>query len=430
MRIGTSSLTLDLRFSPRPIILLAVVLVLGMPPLVHADVVTDWNTIATTVGPLALPAILPQSRVYAMTQAAVHNALNAIDRRYQPYAFTPIAASNASPEAAVATAAHDVLRAQFPSQQAAIDAAYQASLASFPDNGNAKALGIAVGQAAAAAILAIRSNDGSASANVPYTQPPGPGIWEPTPPGYLPPAFPGWGNVTPFGLNHGEQFRPDPPEYFDLTSEAYSRDYQEVKDIGSINSTTRTPEQSDIARFWYEGSPLGWNRIARAVAAQRAFGLWENARLFALLNLAMADGYIAGWNVKYFYNFWRPVTAIRKGDTDGNPSTVADPGWSSFLITPAIPDYPSGHSILGGAASEVLSRFLGTDFVSFTTTSGPPFPGFTRSFTSFSQAALENANSRLFAGIHFRTANMDGVRLGEKIGKFIFQHSLRPVKVN
>ena len=133
----------------------------------------------------------------------------------------------------------------------------------------------------------------------------------------------------------------------------------------------------------------------------------------------MADGYIAGWNVKYFYNFWRPVTAIRKGDTDGNPSTVADPGWSSFLITPAIPDYPSGHSILGGAASEVLSRFFGTDFVSFTTTSGPPFPGFTRSFTSFSQAALENANSRLFAGIHFRTANMD-----------IFQHSLRPVKVN
>src|SRR5437870_4597178 len=225
MRIGTSSLTLDLRFTLRQIILLAVVLVFGMPPLLHADIVTEWNTIATTVGPLALPAILPQSRVYAMTQAAVHNALNAIDRRYQPYAFTPIAASNASPEAAVATAVHDVLRAQFPSQQAAIDAAYQASLASFPDNGNAKALGIAVGQAAAAAILAIRSNDGSASANVPYTQPPGPGIWEPTPPGYLPPAFPGWGNVTPFGLNHGEQFRPDPPEYFDLTSEAYSRDY-------------------------------------------------------------------------------------------------------------------------------------------------------------------------------------------------------------
>jgi hypothetical protein len=309
-------------------ILLAGFLILAWTNVLGADVVTDWNNVATTVGPLSGLGAVPQSRVYAITQAAVHDALNAIHRRYEPYAYGATATSNASPEAAVSAAAHDVLQALFPTQQSAIDAAYHAVLASIP-SGNAKDFGIAVGQAAAAAVLALRSNDGSASANIPYTQPPGPGVWEPTPPGFLPAAFPGWGNVTTFGLNHGEQFRPEPPEFFVLTSEAYTRDYQEVQDIGSINSITRTPEQSDIARFWYEGSPTGWNRIARVVAAQKGFNLWENARLFALVNFAMADGFIAGWNAKYFYNFWRPVTAIQKGDTDGNPSTERDPGWSS-----------------------------------------------------------------------------------------------------
>ncbi len=412
------------RNSGHVMILLAASFLLSATNALSADVVTDWNNVATTVGS---PAGVPQSRAYAMAQAAVHDALNAIDRRYEPYAYEATAPPNASPEAAVSAAAHDVLRALFPSQQLAIDAAYQAALASIP-SGNAKDFGVAVGQAAAAAVLALRSNDGSATANIPYTQPPGPGVWEPTPPGFLPAAFPGWGNVTTFGLNHGEQFRPDPPEFFVLTSEAYTREYQEVKDIGNINSITRTPEQSDIARFWYEGSPPGWNRIARVVAAQKGFNLWENARLFALVNFAMADGLIAGFNAKYFYNFWRPVTAIQKGDADGNPSTVADPGWSSFLITPQIPDYPSTHSVLGAAAAEVLSRFVGTDLVSFTTTSGAPFAGITRSFTSFSQAALENANSRVLAGIHFRSATTDGVRQGENIGKFIFKHSLKPVK--
>jgi PAP2 superfamily len=212
-----------------------------------------------------------------------------------------------------------------------------------------------------------------------------------------------------------------------LTSEEFARDYNEVKSIGDANSTTRTAEQSEIARFWYEGSPVGWNRIARVVSTQSALGLWEKARLFALLNLALADGYIASFNTKYAYNFWRPVTAIRAGDTDGNPDTRADPAWTSYLVTPPMPDYTSAHSVEGAAAAEVLASFLGTDYVSFTTTSGAPFPDITRSFTSFSQAARENADSRVYAGIHWRTACTDGLSQGEKIGKFAFKHFLKPV---
>lgn len=196
----------------------------------------------------------------------------------------------------------------------------------------------------------------------------------------------------------------------------------------AINSTSRTAEQSEIAKFWYEGSPNGWNRIARNVSAHQGLGLWENARLFGLINFAMADGFIAGFDAKYFYNFWRPVSAIRAGETDGNDHTLADPAWSSFLVTPPVPDYPSTHSVLGGAAADVLARFFEDAEISFTTTSGNPFPGITRSFLSFSQAAQENVDSRVYAGIHYRSACRDGVRQGSKVGRFAFKHFLKPVK--
>jgi VCPO second helical-bundle domain len=195
-----------------------------------------------------------------------------------------------------------------------------------------------------------------------------------------------------------------------------------------VNSLSRTAEQSQIAQFWYEASAQGWNRITRIVSAQENLDLWENARLFGLMNFALADGYIANFDAKYVYNFWRPVTAIQAGDTDGNDDTVADPGWTSFLVTPNIPDYPSAHSTVGAAAAMVLARFFGDDQVPFTTTSGAPFPGITRSFESFSNAAEENADSRLFAGIHFRTACTDGVQQGKKVGRFVFNHFLKPVK--
>ncbi len=213
-----------------------------------------------------------------------------------------------------------------------------------------------------------------------------------------------------------------------MPSEEYARDYNEVERIGAQFSAVRTPEQSEIARFWYEGSPFGWNRIARTVAEGRVLDLWDQARLFALVNFAMADGFIAGWNTRYFYNFWRPVTAIRAGDTDSNPATIADPQWNTFLNTPPIPDYPSTHSVLGAAAAEVLARYFDDDTIAFMVTSGAPFGGITRPFTSFSAAARENGNSRVYAGIDFRTAVRDGLWLGGKIGSFTFRRSLRPLK--
>jgi vanadium-dependent haloperoxidase-like protein len=393
----------------------------------RADVVTDWNVIATTNAPAAGKNAIQQSRIYAMTHAAIHDALNAIDRRYKPYALDMHGNPAASPAAAVAAAAHDVLLNELPTRQSALDAAYIVSLSAIPD-GAAKTDGIAIGQLAASAIIALRSSDGS-SAIVPYTPGIGPGAWQPTPPAFLPALLPGWGSVTPFTLRSGSQFRPDPPRLFDLTSRQYTRDFNEVKSIGDVNSSSRTAEQSQIAMFWYESSPNGWNRIARNVPAQQGLDLWQNARLFGLINFAMADGFIAGFDAKYLYNFWRPVTAIRAGDTDGNDQTLVDPTWSSFLVAPNIPDYPSTHSVLGAAAAEVLARFFDTDDdeIAFTTTSGNPFPGITRSFTNFSQAAQENADSRVYAGIHFRRTCTDGLKQGTKVGRFAFKHYLKPV---
>jgi hypothetical protein len=232
--------------------------------------------------------------------------------------------------------------------------------------------------------------------------------------------------VTPFTLLSGGQFRPAGPPL--LESEAYARDFNEVKSLGGKSSAVRIPEQTQIARFWYEGSAQGWNRIARGVAAAKNLDQWEHARLLALVNMAMADGFIAGWHTRYHYNFWRPVTAIRFADTDGNPATEPDPNWESFLNTPPVSDYPSTHSVLGGAAAAVLAAVFGTDQIAFTTTSGAPFAGITRSFTSFSQAAQENADSRVYAGIHFRTACRDGVALGQKIGRRVARMCLLPTE--
>jgi hypothetical protein len=397
--------------------------------------VIHWNAHLLSVLASSGQNNVIQTRSLAMAHAAIHDALNAIEQRYEPYAVSWRAASWASPEAAIAAAAHGVLLGVIPSfgsptQQAAATAAannaYAAAIAEVAD-GPARIEGIAVGEAAATAILVIRARDGALFANTPYVPSTGPGFWQPTPnPNPPDPAsgaagldaalLPGWGAVTPFTLRRGDQFRPDGPPA--LPSRKYARDYDEVQRFGERLSATRTTEQSEIARFWYEGSQVAWNRIARVVAEPRVFDVWEQARLFALLNFAMADGFIAGWNARYTYDFWRPVTAIREGDADNNDHTVGDPLWETFLNTPAIPDYPSTHSVLGGAAAEVLVRFFHDDAIPFTTTSGPPFTGITRVYTSVLEAAGENADSRVYAGIHFRTATRDGVKLGQKIGAF------------
>lgn len=297
-----------------------------------------------------------------------------------------------------------------------------------PD-GPPKNKGLAIGKSVAAAILAARKADGSTAPSQ-YTPETAPGKWRPhpnpvppNPPiadaalavGNWPAMLPQWGQITPFTMVAPWQSRlPGPPA---LASADYARDYDEVKRLGGKNSSARTAEQSEIARYWYEGSAQGWSRIARLVAAQRRLDRWENARLLALVNAAIADSFIAGFDTRYVYNLWRPVTAIRAADTDGNDATAADPSWEAFLNTPPIPEYPSTHSIAGGGASAVLARFFGGDQIAFSMASGPPFAGITRSFKSFSQAAQENADSRVYAGIHFRSACRDGIKLGEQIGR-------------
>jgi hypothetical protein len=412
-----------------------------------AEDVIAWNERVLNVIATGGQNNVVQTRSLAMAHAAMHDALNVIERRYEQYAVSRCSRCGvpwASPEAAIAAAAHGVLRGVIPhfgtpAQQAAAaaaaDGAYTASMATIPD-GAGKTVGISIGHTAASAILAIRSTDGALLAGDPYVPLTGPGFWQPTPnpnppdpaaggAGLDPALISGWGNVSPFTLQSSEQFRPDGPP--SRSSRKYVRDYDEVKSLGEKLSSARSAEQSETARFWYEGSQSGWNRIARVAAEPRRLDLWDQARLFALLNFAMADGFIAGWSSRYAHHFWRPVTAIREGDTDGNNDTPGDPLWESFLNTPAIPEYPSTHSVLGAAAAEVLARFFRNDAVAFTVTSGAPFAGITRSFSSFSEAAQDNADSRVYAGVHFREATRDGIRLGRRIGAFGDKHYLEPL---
>jgi hypothetical protein len=384
-----------------------------------------------------------------MMHIAIHDALNAIDRRFRPYTFDKPAAPDASPEAAVAAAARDVivpLLGQLPHELAAqscidagvasVDAAYTAALAALPD-APATAQGIAVGQAAAAAILALRVEDRAGipfqNAHCPQATPPG--QYQCTP-GFPFIAFEAWAKVTPFVLQDSAQFRPGPP--YAVTEQAYTADFNEVKALGGDGSTTpsaRTADQTEIALVWWESSPLKWNRIARTVAVTRGFTLWEHARLFGLLNMALADGYIAMGDAKNHYRFWRPVTAMQRGATDGNPDTPGDPAWTPLRPTPPNSDYPSGHSIEGGAAAEVLKQVFGTDQISFQdcsmtlpdgSTCNDPSPVL-RSYTSFSQAADENAYSRILIGFHFRKAVETGTAYGRNIGARAATLSLQPV---
>jgi hypothetical protein len=383
------------------------------PPL-SADVVTRWNKVATDATLAAAIDPIAESRILAILQIAVHDAVNALDRRYEPYLFRSMAPGTA-PEAAVASAAREVLLALVPGQRTAIEAAYTSTLASVT-NEAAKTSGVAAGLLAAMAILSERANDGSAIA-VSTTPGQRPGEWRPTGPAFLSAFRPGWGNVKPFALRTSSQFRPDPP--FDVNSPEFTSSFEEVKEIGGAASMSRTAEQSEIARYWYESSPQGWNRIARIVAEQENKNIWDNARLFALMNVALADGYIANFEAKFFYNFWRPITAITTGDTDGNLDTTGDPTWTAYLETPPVPDYPSGHSTVGAAAARALEHGFRNDFIPFSMTSGPPYAGITRQFWSFSDAAHENAASRVLAGIHFWHASRGGIRQGELIADYI-----------
>ena len=384
--------------------------------LLSADVVLEWNQVLLDT--LKADRLLPLyfAREAAIVSAAVYDAVNAIDRSYTPLFADVQASRGASIEAAAAQAAHDTLVALSPAHREALDAVLAADLAGIPP-GRAKQ-GIAVGQAVARQILAWRSTDGS-DAQVVYVPGTDPGDWQPTPPAFAAAVAPQWGQVIPFCIPGGSAFRPPPPP--DLTGAEYAAAFEEVKSLGAAGSTTRTAEQSDIARFWYGTAgtftSVGyWNQIAREVAERRGDSMVENARLFALLNVAQADSYFAVWDAKYTYDFWRPVTAIRAADADGNPATAPEAAWTSFLGTPPFPSYVSGHSGHSAAAAAVLAAYFETDDVAFTL-STDSLPGVTRSYESFSAAAQEVSDSRVFAGIHWRFDVTAGEDLGYEVGQ-------------
>ena len=378
------------------------------------NAVVHWNDIADDAfAPSQGTNPMAQSRTLAILHASIHDALNAIDRRYGAYTAGLKPAPGANPDAAVAAAAREVLVRLLPEQAGRVEAAYGRALAGVRD-GPAKTAGIATGQAAAWATLNRRQHDGADGASQPaYVPRPGAGEYQFTPPVDFA-AQPGWGRVTPFVIDPREHALDGPQP---LDGIAYARDLAYVKEIGHLTSRTRTPEQAEIARFWYEDSPLGWNRIANVVVRQRGLDAWDAARAFALVHFAMADGFIAGFGEKYKHRFWRPMTAIHAAASDGNPRTDADPAWKPLLDTPPVPDYPSTHTVLGWAAAEVLIELFG-DQQRYELTS-LTMPGVTRSYRGFSQAAEENGASRLYAGIHFRHAVRDGKRLGRGIGQVV-----------
>ena len=435
------------------VLLVSFIVAAPVPPAAArvGDAVTVWNVnagVAATAACLApLNNPLHESRIYAVMQIAVHDALNAIDRRSRPYAFDAEAPANASPDAAVAAAARDVLVsliAQLPLELhsqacidagvASVDAAYAAALAAIP-NGQAKVDGVAVGQAAAAAILASRANDGAVGPFLNFSCPldTQPGEYQCTP-GTPFIVFEVWENVVPFVLEHSSQYRPGPPTR--VTTKKYTAEFNEVKTFGGATSSARTADQTEIALYWLESSPLKWNRIARILSLSRGLDLWENARLFGLLNMALADGYVAMVDSKNRYNYWRPITAVRTADTDGNPDTTGDPTWTPLAPTPPNQDYVSGHSIEGGAAAEVLKQFFRTDHIAFADCSLTLPAGSTcndtapvlRSYRSLSQAAAENAYSRILVGFHFRESIEEGIKYGGKIGQRAVNLYLRPVQ--
>jgi VCPO second helical-bundle domain len=384
------------------------------------EVIRAWNEIARSQ---AFGNAVRFSRVLAIMHAAQHDAVNGAEPRYESYASS-LSDRKADAEAAAAAAAHRVLVSFFPANQASLDAALVESLASVPD-GPAESAGVALGQAVGQLLLDFRANDGFDVPD-PFAPMPGPGVWEPTPPAFAPMLEAQFQNVSPFSLRDRSQFLPGPPP--DLTSATYARDFGEVKGLGQDTSPLRTADQTELAHFWAEGSPIGWSRVGSIVSSRRDYDLHQTARLLALLNMAMADGFVAGWYQKRYFAFWRPVTAIRKAGTDGNPETSPDPTWLPLRPTPALPDYPSTHSLLGGAAAEILRRFTGEDHFRFCMTSTTSVPASTeRCWESFTEAELENANSRVVVGFHFRFACTTGVEVGRKVGRFAIRHSLRPL---
>ena len=423
------------KISILPILIAIALVALASPTVARADAVTDWNLIASNSIVVTAGQPPPVSVLhFAMVHGAVYDAVNAIDGGHQPYLVAPPATSGDSKDAAAATAAFRVLvgfpalPGLFPAQLSTLQPLYDASLARVPD-GDAKGQGVAVGEAAAEAMLTERANDGRFN---PFTVVEGtdPGAWRRTPPNFAGDPAAWVAHVRPFLVPNVEMLRTDGPNA--LTSAAYAEDFDEVKELGSLTSTRRTSDQTAAAIFWQDSGPAIWNRVFRALADGHGLDIVDSARLFAMANLAGADGSIGCWNDKYSWSFWRPITAIREAASDGNPATEADPTWLPLfdpsvpvsgppLVTPGFPDHPSGHGCVSGAIAYALQAFFGTDKVAFTAISNKcsPAPCPPRSFERFSHALKEIIDARVWSGIHFRTADVQGAVLGKKVVHFM-----------
>jgi membrane-associated phospholipid phosphatase len=419
---------------PRSAVCMFAILILTIgfvaPTLAAADEVTDWNQIMLQSIITAKTSPLISTRVTAIVETAVFDAVNGIERRYVSIHADLDAPRGASRRAAAVQAAYTTLVALFPSQQATLDAALQTSLAGIASGAAAEdsqsiARGIQWGKTVADDIMAWRGTDGFVPPPAPFLGGTNIGEWRPTPPDFAPGAGPQFAYMTPWVIDSPSQFRPAGPPV--LTSEAYTAVFNETKLMGAEVGSGRTADQTELALFWNGNTPAYWNRIATTISDERNLTLSDNARLFALLNIAMADAAIGCWDAKYTYVFWRPITAVTLADLDGNPATGVDTSWIPLLqtvppgITPNHPEYPSGHSTVSASAATVLAAYFG-DATPFSVDS-EKLPGVLRSFPSYSQAVLEINDARVFGGIHFRSACLTGNIVGQAVAKFVLSHA-------
>ena len=379
--------------------------------------VLDWNRVmlALVTTPGVQPTSVHPTRNFAIVHAAIYDAVNSIDRSHEPYLIEIHPRRDASETAAADAAAYRTLLGLYPSQQQTLDQTYAAELSRVPA-GPARDEGVRVGAQVARDLLAVRADDGSQAVPPPFVAGADPGAYRPTPPNFAAPAFTNWGQVTPFVLDRGDQFRPAPPPA--VTSDAYATALREVQSVGASNSTTRSADQTQLATFWNPPIQNTWNQIAETVATAHHSDLPTTARLFATLNLSFADAAIAFYDAKYAFQVWRPVAAIE---------ATADPAWLPLTgTTPADPSYPGAHSTISAAGADVLAQFYG-DAQRFTVTS-PALPGVTRSFRSFSGAAEEAGLSRIYAGVHTRLDHVAGLKLGHDVAGFVLRDALLPTR--
>jgi membrane-associated phospholipid phosphatase len=383
-----------------------------------AAIVVTWNRTLLDIvqTPGVQPATVHPTRSYALLQAAIYDAVVSITRHGTPFLVSVHAPGGARPDAAAAAAGHEVLISLYPSMRPTLDQQLADELALIPDN-RARRQGVDVGEEVASKLLAARADDGSAVIPTPFIAGSQPGDYRSTPPNFPTAAFSGWGAVTPFVLESSAQFRPARPPA--LTSAAYARALNEVKSLGQDTSPTRTAEQTVIARFWAPAIWNTWNAIAEDTALAHHANLERTAAMFAALDLSFADSAIAFYNAKYDYQLWRPITAIRLADTDGNPATIGDPTWTPLAVTAADPSYPGAHSTISAAGAAVLSAFFGDhDRIRV---SSPALPGAVRTFTRYSDVATEAGLSRIFAGQHTRIDHRAGMQLGRHVADFVLE---------